>query len=136
MGIDKSTDNLAESSPKFFGFLKITKQDFPCICPSGAYGFLESIYQLSECLNILCSRKCFSTDFSRFIRIIAKSTDQSFRGHPLILQRIIEAMCSIDDITLNRFIHAVGSFSQGATGNSRLKKLSLKFNGRHISILN
>ena len=45
-------------------------------------------------------------------------------------------MCGIDDITLNRFIHAVGSFSQGATGNSRLKKLSLKFNGRHISVLN
>ena len=81
--------------------------------------------QLSECLNILCSRKCFSTDFSRFIRIIAKSTDQSFRGHPLNpAKNRFEAMCSIDDITLNRFIHAVGSFSQGATGNSRLKKLS------------
>ena len=44
-------------------------------------------------------------------------------------------MCGINDITLDGLIHTIGSFSQGAAGNSRFKKLSLKFNGCHVSIL-
>ena len=44
-------------------------------------------------------------------------------------------MCSINDITLDRLIHTIGSFSQGAAGNSRFKKLCLKFNSCHVSSL-
>ena len=44
-------------------------------------------------------------------------------------------MRSINDITLDGLVHTIGSFGQGATSNSRFKKLGLKFDGCHVSIL-
>ena len=44
-------------------------------------------------------------------------------------------MRSINDITLDGLVHTIGSFGQGAASNSRFKKLGLKFDGCHVSIL-
>ena len=38
--INKSADHLAKTSPQFLGFFKVTKEDLPCVGPTGARSFL------------------------------------------------------------------------------------------------
>ena len=38
--INKSADHLAKTSPQFLGFFKVTKENLPCVGPTGARSFL------------------------------------------------------------------------------------------------